>query len=56
LYLCGDAGLATLQKGLLAADPTPEALRQVFDSVTLQNEAVREALEKDLAYALRFLK
>ncbi len=56
LYLCGDAGLETLQKGLLAADPTPEALRQVFDSVTLQNEAVRVALEKDLAYALRFLK
>ena len=55
-YLYEEAGLETLRKGLSDAVPTAEASQEVFDSVTIENDALREALEKDLAYALRFLK
>lgn len=55
-YLFEDAGLEALRKGIGDAVPTAEALQEVFDSVTIENGELKAAMEKDLAYALRFLK
>ncbi len=55
-YLFPDSGLDLLAKGLAEAEPTAEGLQALFDSTTIENGELKAALEKDLAYALRFLK
>ena len=49
-------GLADLQTAIASAEATAEGLKKAFEGFTHENEAVQTALEKDLAYVLRFLK
>ena len=44
--------LSDLQTAIASA----EGLKKAFEGFTHENEAVQTALEKDLAYVLRFLK
>ena len=39
-----------------SAEATVEGLKKAFEGFAHENEAVQTALEKDLAYVLRFLK
>ena len=41
---------------LQTAIATAEGLKKAFEGFAHENEAVQTALEKDLAYVLRFLK
>lgn len=49
-------GLEDLQTAIASAEPTAEGLTDAFKGFTHENETLRKALEKDLAYVLRFLK
>ncbi|MBR6553369.1 MAG: family 10 glycosylhydrolase [Clostridia bacterium] len=49
-------GLDALQTAIASAEATAEGLKKAFEGFAHENEAVQTALEKDLAYALRFLK
>ena len=55
-YLFPEDGLDLLAKGLAEAQPTADGLQAAFDAVSIENGELKAALEKDLAYALRFLK
>ncbi|MBQ9794429.1 MAG: family 10 glycosylhydrolase [Clostridia bacterium] len=55
-YLFPEDGLDLLAKGLAEAQPTVDGLQAAFDAVSIENGELKAALEKDLAYALRFLK
>ena len=49
-------GLDALQTAIASAEATAEGLKKAFEGFAHENEAVQTALEKDLAYVLRFLK
>lgn len=48
--------LSDLQTAIVSAEATAEGLKKAFEGFAHEDQAVRAALEKDLAYALRFLK
>jgi hypothetical protein len=49
-------GLSDLQTAVASAEASAEGLKKAFEGFAHENEAVQTALEKDLAYVLRFLK
>lgn len=51
-YLYGDAFPETLKNGLQSADV--QSLQALFDSAEISDGTLKAALEKDLAYALKF--
>ena len=55
-YLFPEDGLDLLAKGLAEAQPTADGLQAAFDAVSIENGDLKAALEKDLAYAKRFLQ
>ncbi len=48
--------LSDLQAAVASAEVSVEGLKKAFEGFAHENEAVQTALEKDLAYVLRFLK